>query len=416
MDEEASKLAEYKMKHGPTIGSMYEGLSADIVDKVVPENLGLQVVNGFVVDAQGNMSGQIDCMLVKGSGERVPHTNSYKWPIRDVLAVFEIKKNLSYADLKDSFVHLRDVYDSFRAWHDSQQGDIVVDVQMALKAFGQITGVHTNGRTDDVPENLQLLHYTLCIEQLSPVRIVWAYGGYKTQKGLRTALLNFLEQTLKDNDVGAGFGVPCFPHLISCNGVSLVKGNGQPYRAQMDRDYWPFLFSSVTNPLWLMLELIWTKISNTYKVQIPFDDGLVQEAFAPFLSARSMAHEGRTGWYYKISDPQGLDDAPRDTIDWKPVEITEAQFVIFQELGRDGRVDTTDEGFMRWIASKEQTLEEFVRAMQATGLAAYDGKYLHPTTDIIHTVITPDGKYLAGNNSEQMIAYVLGPQSDAKAT
>lgn len=80
-----------------------------------------------------------------------------------------MRARISYDDLKDSFVHLREGYGSFRAWHDGQREDTAVDAEMALRAFGQITGVHSNGRTDDVPEHLQLLYYTLCIEQLSPV-------------------------------------------------------------------------------------------------------------------------------------------------------------------------------------------------------------------------------------------------------
>jgi hypothetical protein len=284
MDEEAKKLAEFKMKHAPTIGSMYEGLSAKILEAALPVELDLRVVSGFAVDKLGNMSGQMDCMLVRGAGEAIPHTSSFKWPIQDVLAVFEIKKRLTYADLKDSFNHLRQINESYRAFLDQMGSDAKLNLRSAIRAFGQITGVHSNGRTDDVPEHLQMLHYTLMIEQLSPVRIVWAYGGYKRQSTLRAAMIRLLNDAATGTD-GQGFGVPSFPQLISSNGISLVKGNGQPYSVQLQGEYWPFYFSSTTNPLRIMLELIWTKISITYDMPGPPDDDLTEEVFAPFLSA-----------------------------------------------------------------------------------------------------------------------------------
>lgn len=110
IEQESAQLATFNVSHGPTIGDMYEGLSAEVLNRAVPTNLDLQVVNGFTVDTAGIQSGQMDCMLVRGSGEQIPFTSSYRWPIRDVLAVFEVKKTLGYEDLKDAFVHLRNYY------------------------------------------------------------------------------------------------------------------------------------------------------------------------------------------------------------------------------------------------------------------------------------------------------------------
>lgn len=127
---------------------MYEGLSADILNNAIPTNLDLQVVTGFAVDGLGNQSGQIYCMLVRGAGERVPFTDSYRWPIHDVLAVFEVEKTLAYSDLKDAFVHLRGIYDLYRSWFDECYDENRQDITRARDVFGQITGVHSNGRTD----------------------------------------------------------------------------------------------------------------------------------------------------------------------------------------------------------------------------------------------------------------------------
>jgi len=82
------------IKHAPTIGEQYEGLTSSLVTKMLPMPLDLQVVNGFVEGLNGELSGQIDCMLVRGTGKPIVHTGEYKWPVRNVLAVFEVKKTL----------------------------------------------------------------------------------------------------------------------------------------------------------------------------------------------------------------------------------------------------------------------------------------------------------------------------------
>ena len=77
MLEERAKLDAYSLKHGPTIGKMYEGLTSDILGRAIPESLGLQLQHGIIHDGQGTMSVEIDCMLVKGIGEKIPYTDSY---------------------------------------------------------------------------------------------------------------------------------------------------------------------------------------------------------------------------------------------------------------------------------------------------------------------------------------------------
>jgi hypothetical protein len=100
LEEEKKRLDQYELKHAPTVGAMYEGLSVDLLNKTLPEG---RVSSGFVIDQEDRMSGRIDCMLVRGSGEPVPYIHLYKWPIWDVLTVFEVKKSLTKEDLRDSF-------------------------------------------------------------------------------------------------------------------------------------------------------------------------------------------------------------------------------------------------------------------------------------------------------------------------
>lgn len=143
IEEETNKLDKYSLKHGPTIGEMYEGLSAELLSRAVPQQLGLKVVDGFITDGEHFLSGQMDCMLVKGEGELIPYTNSYKWHVKNVLLVFEVKKNLYSADLINSFLKLRQVVKGYGKYlfdgkHDENK---IFDISPSLKTFSQLTGI-----------------------------------------------------------------------------------------------------------------------------------------------------------------------------------------------------------------------------------------------------------------------------------
>ncbi len=93
--KEVEILDKQDLKHAPTIGSMYEGLTHEILKKSLPVNLELQVVSGFIEGKDGELSPQIDCMLVSGEGTVIPYTQNFKYPLAQVIAVLEVKKTCS---------------------------------------------------------------------------------------------------------------------------------------------------------------------------------------------------------------------------------------------------------------------------------------------------------------------------------
>ena len=66
IQEETKKLAGIKMPHMPTLGSAYEEVTKQGIDKdfAIPKHLDLSVVSGFVSIASEMLPEQIDCMLV----------------------------------------------------------------------------------------------------------------------------------------------------------------------------------------------------------------------------------------------------------------------------------------------------------------------------------------------------------------
>jgi hypothetical protein len=108
MDREKAVLDEHEVKHGPTIGDMYEGLTISILERLNLSALGLKIVSGFV-RAGEVLSGQIDCMIVMGEGEKIKFLERYIYPARQVLAVIEIKKTIYSNQFEEAYGQLADV-------------------------------------------------------------------------------------------------------------------------------------------------------------------------------------------------------------------------------------------------------------------------------------------------------------------
>jgi len=80
LDEYSSQLT-----HSGLIGDMYEGLTKEIFNRSIFEGLDLRVVDGQIRGAPGQLSKQIDCMIVHGDADQIPYTTSYVYPIERVL-------------------------------------------------------------------------------------------------------------------------------------------------------------------------------------------------------------------------------------------------------------------------------------------------------------------------------------------
>jgi hypothetical protein len=175
----------------------------------------------------------------------------------------------------------------------------------------------------------------------------------------------------------------------------------------MQGEFWPFYFSSRTNPVWLMLELLWAKIANTFQVQLPFDDSVVEEVFYPFISAKRAESHARIGWLYRYVDMKGLDDDAVATKEWAPIDINVEQFVVLKCIADEGLVDMADVKLVSWLREHGHDDAEFAEELIKTGFVARDGTRLRLTVSALHFAVTDDGKYLVSSNADQMRDFVL---------
>lgn len=398
LNEEKEKLDSFQIRHGPTIGKMYEGLTSNILTRAIPEQIGLRIVTGIIFDDSGEMTGEIDCMLVEGEGIEIPHTSSYKWHIKDVICVFEVKKNLYSEDLSDSFNHLRKVLCSYSRYVESGNAKENVNISSARKAFSQITKIIPpfHADADKLPLMQEILYHTLVTEQLSPIRIVLDYHGFKSEYSFRKAMIGFLEDNLNQQ----GLGVGSFPQLIICDKYSIVKANGQPYSPPMRNEYWDFLVSSSENPLVFILELIWTRLDLKYNLGGLWGEDLDIESFHLLLSGKVVEKEGKVGWEYLFTQiaNEVLENKymPKE---WEPTFLDLNQFTIISKLCSGIDEDITNPQYITWLTNQGIDSSDFLDSLLNTGLLALDGSFLRLTTECCQCAILPTGEYIAAENN-----------------
>ncbi len=407
---EAAELAKSNITHPVLIGNMYEGLTQEILERAIPPGLGLQVVGGLIIDGFGGQSGQIDCMLVQGAGTPVPYVhNQYQWHVKDVIAVFEVKKNLYAGDLTDAYGHLGTVLQSYSNWIQNQKESSTVNLKPTLRGYAQATGkvAPPSDEWREMPMDEHMILTTIMTDQLAPVRIIFGYEGYGTENGLRRGLVDYL----KENQKKSGFGPYHLPNLIVAKGGSLVKLSGHPYLVARRADgSWPILASTHANPILLMLELIWTRLSYQFELAQLFGDDLDIESMAPLLDAEPKYDEtlpAKWGWNYHVRSFKAseLKSAPTH-VEWEPVVLTDIQHVVMNQLCKRD-IPTDEPDFQAFLKAEGVDAEVFIKELVATGLVASDGNFLRLTTDQFAAVLLPDGRFVGGeNNTGRLMRWV----------
>ncbi len=405
VDEERKKLDGYSLEHGPTIGAMYEGLTKELLRKVIPDSMGLQVASGFICHGE-TMSGEIDCMLVTGTGEQVPYTDKIKWNIKDVIAVLEVKKNISADELSDSYSHLRGVSKIYGDYIQSLRGDpATVNINWVYRVFSQITGkkISDYSELESLPFDLEMIFHTLVSEFMEPVRIVVGHHGWKKEKTLREHIYKLIERRI-DNPRGMGAG--SFPQLIIGGEHSIVKANGFPYVPRLIKGMWPFLLSSSHNPLRILLELVLTKLDISFNANLAEDDAPDRESMSVCISTRAAQKDGKYGWEYCFYDLKESDLKKRgSSYNWTPVKLTLVQNVAFMKLCRDGYIELDDEEFKAFVAEEGENFESLVESLVNTQLVAMQRNRIVLTTIQCQVVATPEGAFAGENNDGQLTAW-----------
>jgi len=362
-DREKAILNNFPIEHAPTIGKMYEGLTKQLLKESKLDEYGVNVVSGFI-QVSGERSGQIDCMIVVGNGSRIPHTDDFVYPIDRVLAVIEVKKNLFATEMSEAYHHLNDTLRLSRLAYKHQEDEKTLQFSTArpaleyLDLFGEVAPHYDENHL--LPLHKRVIYHALVRDSLTPVRIAIGYNGYRSEEGFRRGVGGLYN----NNANKEGYGVINMPNLMISDGFSIVKTTGLPYRGFWDEEGgWGWLASSSSNPLLLILELLYDRIELALNVEIDRGPDLEDEVLYPLMLARPVQLEQQVGWSYGIITAPLPKDEPRSR-EWAPLEISEYQKQLLDLLYTEGELSGDDPSLVRFKSIHAVAdVYEFVRPL-----------------------------------------------------
>ncbi|WP_213733798.1 DUF6602 domain-containing protein [Citrobacter europaeus] len=394
--EEKEKIAQQHIKHAPTIGKMYEGLTKDIllndnIMKSFPSELNLRVCSGFFYNESEELSNQIDCMLVQGEGERIPHTDDYKYKIKNVIAIFEVKKNLFLSELRDS-LNLLEKTDAF---FDLGKSISDLNFNSIDRSFEKITykkAPHFN-ELDKLNEHDYAVYQALASDQIAPVRIAIGYEGYKTEARFREGFMKYLSDHEK-------FRIFKIPSLIISDNFSIIKMNGFPfYCSNPDDQKWVVAASSNCNPLVFVLELIFDKIQQKYGVDLHLHEDILDENTSPLLS---IAKKDAKWDAYAIEVDNSFLKNREPYLTWNPVPINKDEMILLKEIETSKIITQDDILRLKSISAKTDKL---ISKLVSARYFIYSGNNVLKNSEF-HFLKFNSGSYLLFPNKRKIERWI----------
>jgi len=418
-DKEQVLLKQYDyVKHPGIIGDMYEGLTKEILSKSIFEGLNLHVRAGKIKNSKNDLSGEIDCMIVIGEGDEIPHTDKHIYSSDNVIAVIQVKKNLFSKDIKESFENLKTVTDVTEMKDgEPYHGKIIRNTWRLL--FNEELPEYE--KLNELPIEKEMLYHVLLMEAFYPARIVWGYNGFKSEFSLRESFVEYLEDNISTTEETriTGFGPLGFPNLIICDKYSLVKTNGIPFaHPVLDDNSWPFYVSSNDNPVYFLLEVIWTRLHFMFGISAEiFGDDLSIDQMHGFLLCKYKEANSLKGWEYNYIelDKKFLIE-PLVPKEWSPAILDKTQFVIINKLCRNKKLDLKDKNTLEYIESNGYTLDSFIVSLKVTGLINETNHVLSLITDECLCGILSDGNFFAGENKTGRVTRWATKEMNKKTT
>lgn len=389
-EREIELIKKYEIiEHPVLIGDMYEGLTKEILNKAIFKELNIKVVSGKVKNSKGAFSSEIDCMIVAGEGDRIPFTEKFIYDYNKVIAVIEVKKNLFGKSLNESYQNLKSVKE---IGEYDESAELLINLQKILyDAWLLIFRKELPQRKDldNLSEQERYTYHTFFMEHIFPIRIVFGYSGYSDEFSLRNGFIKLLNQSIGKK----GFGYASLPNLIVCKNNALIKINGMPYAAPIDQDtgYWPIIFSSNANPIYNLLELLWTRISykfDTGSQVFGFENEL--EMGKTLLLCRFLISPELKGWEYMTLDltKDELKNISVHKIPWEPQYLNINEFNAVALLAKHNELSITDNSL------DTETIDSLVNK----NLVYIEKMKMRFLTKSCKFALLEDGTYCAGEN------------------
>ncbi len=106
---------------------------------------------------------------------------------------------------------------------------------------------------------------------------------------------------------------------------------------------WVAVSSARHNPAYMMLEIIWSKISLYFDVSMPWKETLETENLSPLLTAIARKEGEQVGWWYKTNEPSEKLLQREAKVEWTPSFLSEAAITLTNlMLIRGGQFDVSE--------------------------------------------------------------------------
>jgi hypothetical protein len=405
-------IKKYEIVNHPVlIGDMYEGLTQKLLTKGIFQGLNLKIVGGKIVNSKGKLSSEIDCMLVEGEGDPIPFTEKYIYHFNQVIAVIQVKKSLKSQSLDDAYWNLKSVMEVSNEPDNEAEPYILSAAKDAYRGI-LMTKMPNNSTLRDYTDIEQYMYHTLLMEAYFPIRIVFAFFGYKTEYGLREGFSNMIEKKVEEGNT-RGFGANSLPNLIISGQNSIIKNNGMPFGQPLMKDefYWPIYMTAPHKPMYFLLELIWTRLSYKYKIssEIFGEDDFNFETVHKYINCKLSKQGDKYGWEYKYYpfSAKVLNSTIYKERPWEPSFLESKQFAIIMQLCKFGKIDIGSNDFINSISRDKQEFESFIDKLIETGVVYKRGNNLFLLTDECATAVLPDGRFVVGENRNGEMDYWL---------
>lgn len=372
------------IKHGPTIGDMYEGLTKEMMNKAIFKNLDLKVCSGFIFNEETESSKQIDCMIVVGDGIKIPFSEIYKYNINQVIAVIEVKKDLFGKEMDLAYKNLLSVKNIVKPDHG-------MTIDILEQAYENVTGrkLSDQQELDKMTEEEQYLYHALVVEAYMPIRIIFGYGGFSTEKSFREVFMEYISKKFKVK----GYGVTSIPSLIIAGERSILKTNGIPFAISNKNQKpgeWYALGSANKAPIFFLLYLIWTRLYYLFP-DLPeeiFDN--TEITINPLMKAKGR----KEGWEYTFIETE-LEDSNEKL--WKPFEITLMSNVLLKMIEKGYTITLNNELMIEECKKNGEDYNEVISDLLYKRIIYVNNDIIGILSDNWMTVIY-NGKYYFGDN------------------
>ncbi len=393
MNQGKDEISKYLfIKHGPTIGAMFEGLTKELMEKAIFMNLDLKVCSGFITNDKKEQSKQIDCMIVNGDGQKMPFTNEYIYHINQVVAVIEVKKNLFGKELDLAYKNLLSVKDIMEPNQD-------MAIERLEQAYENVAGkkLPLPQEVNRLTETEQYLYHALVVESYLPARVTFGYDGFSTEKSFREAYYQYISKNINTK----GYGYTSMPSILISGKNSIIKTNGLPFAISgsiLKKGEWFSMGSSNGSPLYFLLYIIWTRLYYLFP-NLPeniFDN--TEIAINPLLKAKGCSH----GWEYTYCD-YALDESYEG--EWKPIEISLMSNALLKMIQNGSKITTDNKDVIDFCSDNGEKFEEIVSDLEFKRIIYVENNLVRVLPEEWLTVIYNGTHYFGDNFNNRMLEW-----------